>query len=219
MKSKKHLKFKKILDTDGQVMTDNSEYIIELSVSKNSGNYLVHKEVLRQIITRKKFISSTKTRAEVRGGGRKPWRQKGTGRARAGSTRSPLFKGGGTIFGPKPRLIKYKLNQKERQLTRKTILVSKYPIMTTVIDNLENSLQIPKTKALLQIFHNCNVNLNKKTLLIIDKNSIPLKFSSRNIKNLQLVLASNLNTVSLLNAEQIILTPLALLKIQEIYGD
>ena len=141
MKSKKYLKFKKILDTDGQVMTDNSEYTIELSVSQNSGNYLVHKEVLRQIITRKKFISSTKTRAEVRGGGRKPWRQKGTGRARAGSTRSPLFKGGGIIFGPKPRVIKYKLNRKERELTRKTILASKYAVMTTVIDNLENSLQ------------------------------------------------------------------------------
>lgn len=219
MKSKKYLKFKKIINTNGQIIKDNSEYLIELSVSENSGNYLVHKEILKQLISRKKSISSTKTRAEVRGGGRKPWRQKGTGRARAGSNRSPLFKGGGTIFGPKPKQIKYKLNQKERKLTRKTVLASKYPIMTKVIDNLENSLEVPKTRVLLQIFKNCNIDINKKTLLILDKISLSLKLSSQNVKNLQLILASNLNTLSLLNSEQIIVTPSALLTIQEIYGD
>nr|YP_009496574.1 ribosomal protein L4 [Actinocyclus subtilis]AWT39287.1 ribosomal protein L4 [Actinocyclus subtilis] len=219
MKSKKYLKFNEILDTNGQIIADSPEHTIELSINENSGSYLVHKEILRQSIAKKKLISSTKTRAEVSGGGRKPWRQKGTGRARAGSNRSPLFKGGGTVFGPKPRIIDYKLNQKERYLTRKIVLASKYSIMTTIIDNLEDSLQISKTKALLQIFTNCNIDLNKKTLLIIDKNSVPLKLSSRNIKNLQLMLASNLNTVNLLAAEQIILTPSSLLKIKEIYGD
>ena len=98
MKSKKYLKFNVVVDKNGQIVTDHPEHIIILSVSKNSGNYLVHKELLRQSITKKQSISSTKTRGEVRGGGRKPWRQKGTGRARAGSKRSPLFTGGGVVF-------------------------------------------------------------------------------------------------------------------------
>jgi len=219
MKSKKYLKFNVVVDKNGQIVTDHPEHIIILSVSKNSGNYLVHKELLRQSITKKQSISSTKTRGEVRGGGRKPWRQKGTGRARAGSKRSPLFTGGGVVFGPKPKQTNYKLNKKERFLTRKTVLASKYPIMTTVIDNLENTLQVSNTKAFLQIFQNCNIDLDKKTLIILDKKSKSLKFSSRNLKNLRLTLASNLNTYSLLAAEQIILTPSALLRMQEIYGD
>ena len=99
------------------------------------------------------------------------------------------------------------------------MLASKYSIMTTVIDNLENIMQIPKTKAFLEILSNCNINLNKKTLVIINEKTKSLKFATRNLKNLELVLASNLNTLSLLKAEQIILTPSALLKIQEIYGD
>lgn len=219
MKNKKYLKFNVVIDKNGQILKNHSETTIVLSVSKNSGNYLVHKEILRQFITNKQSISSTKTRGEIRGGGRKPWRQKGTGRARAGSKRSPLFTGGGTVFGPKPKQINYKLNQKERYLTRKTVLVSKYPVMTAVINNLENTLQVSNTKALLRIFQNCNIDLSKKTLIILEKTSKSLKFSSRNLKNLKLILASNLNTLSLLAAEQIILTPAALLRIQEIYGD
>ena len=87
------------LDINGQVLND--EHQIELNVLEKSGNYLIHKDVLRQQISKKQGTASSKTRSEVRGGGRKPWRQKGTGRARAGSNRSPLWKGGGVIFGPK----------------------------------------------------------------------------------------------------------------------
>merc|ERR1711966_477772 len=185
----------------------NSKQTLSLSVLESSGNYLVHKDLIRHLLAKKQSTSSTKTRSEVSGGGRKPWRQKGTGRARAGSNRSPLWRGGGSIFGPKPKTIKNKLNKKERQLALKTVLAGKYSIMTTVIKDFVN------------VFNNCNVNLNKKTLLIVDKKSKLLTLSSRNIKNIELSSASNLNTFSLLAAEQIVLTQSALSKIQEVYGD
>ena len=96
------------LSTDGQV--SNTDQNLELKVLENTSNYLIHKDITRHRILGKQGTVSTKTRAEVRGGGRKPWRQKGTGRARAGSNRSPLWKGGGVIFGPKPKQVKFKLN-------------------------------------------------------------------------------------------------------------
>ena len=99
------------LDVNGQVLND--EHKLELSVLEKSGNYLVHRDILRHQISQKQGTVSTKTRSEVRGGGAKPWQQKGSGRARAGSNRSPLWKGGGVIFGPKPRKTILKLNKKE----------------------------------------------------------------------------------------------------------
>jgi large subunit ribosomal protein L4 len=218
MADKKSFTFDVILDTNGQVI-DSSKQTLTLSILENSGNYLVHKDLIRQVLAKKQSTSSTKTRSEVSGGGRKPWRQKGTGRARAGSNRSPLWRGGGSIFGPKPKIIKHKLNKKERQLALKTVFAGKYSIMTTVINDFENILKTPSTKNLLQVFKNCNVKLDKKTLLIVDKESEQLKLSIRNIKNTKLSSASNLNTFNLLAAEQIILTPSALSKIQEVYGD
>jgi len=218
MADRKSLTFDVILDTNGQVV-NNSKQTLTLSILENSGNYLVHKDLIRQLLAKKQSTSSTKTRSEVSGGGRKPWRQKGTGRARAGSNRSPLWRGGGSIFGPKPKTIKHKLNKKERQLALKTVLAGKYSTMTTVIKDFENSLETPSTKKILQVFKNCNIELNKKTLLIVDEKSEQLKLSIRNIKNIELSSASNLNTFNLLAAEQIVLTPSALSKIQEVYGD
>lgn len=218
MVDKKCFNFNIVVDTNGQVV-DNSKHVISLLIPKSSGNYLVHKYMIRQLVNKKQLTSSTKTRSEVRGGGRKPWRQKGTGRARAGSNRSPLWRGGGSIFGPKPKKIKHKLNRKERQLTLKTIFASKYSVMTKVINNFENFLQVPSTKELLRVFKKCNIKLNKKTLIIVSEKSTPLILSARNIKNVKMSSASNLNTFKLLLAEQIILTPSALSKIQEIYGN
>lgn len=191
---------------------------LKLSVLEKSGNYLVHKDLLRHQNLQRQGSSSTKTRSEVRGGGRKPWKQKGTGRARAGSNRSPLWKGGGVIFGPKPKTVSLKLNKKERRLVLQTLLYNKKNNFL-VINNLEAELTKSKTKDFLRICNHCKINLEQKILVIVSKKTIPLKLSTQNIKNIELISASNLNTFSLLKAKQIILTPLAINDIKEIYCD
>ena len=203
-----------VLDTNGQISDEQQQ--LELTVLENSGNYLIHKDIVRQQIQQKQGTVSTKTRSEVRGGGRKPWRQKGTGRARAGSNRSPLWKGGGVIFGPKPRTISLKLNKKERVLSLQTLLYNKRNIIS-VVDNLENMLDTPKTKLFSDFCEKCGIDLSQKTLLIVSEKTECLKLSTRNLKNVELILASNLNTFSLLKAKQIILTPLAINVIKETY--
>ena len=203
-----------VLDTNGQIL--NEQQKLELNVLETSGNYLIHKDISRQQIQQKQGTVSTKTRSEVRGGGRKPWRQKGTGRARAGSNRSPLWKGGGVIFGPKPRTISLKLNKKERVLSLQTLLYNKRNIIS-VVDNLENMLDTPKTKLFSDFCEKCGIDLSQKTLLIVSEKTECLKLSTRNLKNVELILASNLNTFSLLKAKQIILTPLAVNVIKETY--
>ena len=196
----------------------NSSQELMLTVLDKSGNYLIHKDFLRHSNSRRQRTVSTKTRSEVRGGGRKPWQQKGTGRARAGSNRSPLWNGGGVIFGPKPKSISFKLNKKERQLALQTLLYNKKNNIL-IIENLESELQDTKTKNFLKICEKCTINLEQKVLIIVSKKTIPLKLATQNIQNVELILASNLNTLSLLKAKQIILTPLALNKIKEIYCD
>lgn len=205
-----------VLDTKGQVL--NSEQQFELNIVEQSSNYLIHKDITRQQIAKKQGTVSTKVRSEVRGGGRKPWKQKGTGRARAGSNRSPLWKGGGVIFGPKPRVTKIKLNQKERQLALQTLLYNKRNSIS-VLEDLENIIESPKTNTFCTICKNCGISLNKKLLIIVSKKTEALKLSTRNLKNVELILASNLNTLSILKTEQILLTPQAISNIKEIYCD
>merc|ERR1712231_34341 len=131
-----------------------------------SGNYLIHKDLHRQEIHKKQGTVSTKTRSEVRGGGRKPWRQKGTGRARAGSNRSPLWKGGGVIFGPKPKTKSLKLNKKERLLSLQTLLYNKRNNIL-VLDNLEEIFTSAKTKLFLDLCNKLNIDLNRKVLIVV----------------------------------------------------
>ena len=202
------------LDINGQVQND--EHKLELNVLDVSGNYLIHKDILRHQISQKQGTVSTKTRSEVRGGGRKPWRQKGTGRARAGSNRSPLWKGGGVIFGPKPKSTTLKLNKKERKLALQTLLYNKRNIIS-VLDNLETVLESSKTKTFSEICKKCEISLDQKVLLVVSEKTPALKLSTRNIKNIELISASNLNTFSLLKAKQILLTPQAVKDIKEIY--
>jgi large subunit ribosomal protein L4 len=204
------------LDINGKQLSESHE--LKLNVLENSGNYLLHKDIIRHSSSQTQGTTSTKTRSEVRGGGRKPWRQKGTGRARAGSNRSPLWKGGGVIFGPKPKKISLKLNKKERQLALQTLLYNKKNNIV-LIEDLENGIAKPKTKDFLRICQDCKINLDQKVLVIVSKKTIPLKLSTQNVKNVELILASNINTLSLLKAKQIILTPLAINDIKEIYCD
>ena len=204
------------LDITGKQL--NSEQELKLNVLDESGNYLVHKDFLRHSTSQRQGTVSTKTRSEVRGGGRKPWQQKGTGRARAGSNRSPLWKGGGVIFGPKPRNVSLKLNKKERRLALQTLLYNKKNSIL-MIDNLENEIVEAKTKNFLKVCESCAIDLEQKVLIVVSKKTIPLKLATQNLKNVELILASNLNTFSLLKAKQIILTPLALTDIKEMYCD
>jgi large subunit ribosomal protein L4 len=204
------------LDITGKPLNSTQE--LQLSVLDKSGNYLVHKDLLRHSNSQRQGTVSTKTRSEVRGGGRKPWRQKGTGRARAGSNRSPLWKGGGVIFGPKPKTVSLKLNKKERRLALQTLLYNKKNNIV-IIENLENELTDSKTKQFLNICNNCSIDSNQKVLVIVSEKTVPLKLSTKNLKNVELISAANLNTLSLLRAKQIILTPLALNNIKEIYCD
>ena len=204
------------LDINGKQLDSNCE--LKLNVLETSGNYLLHKDFLRHSSSQKQGTVSSKTRSEVRGGGRKPWKQKGTGRARAGSNRSPLWKGGGVIFGPKPRKILLKLNKKERRLALQTLLYNKRNNIL-IIENLESEISEPKTKNFLKIFNNCSIDLNQKILVIVSNKTTALKLSMQNLKNIELISASNLNTLSLLKAKQIILTPLAINYIKEIYCD
>ena len=160
------------LDITGKPLGSTQE--LELSVLEKSGNYLVHKDLLRHSNSQRQGTVSTKTRSEVRGGGKKPWRQKGTGRARAGSNRSPLWKGGGVIFGPKPKTVSLKLNKKERRLALQTLLYNKKNNIL-IIENLENEIKESKTKNFLKICDDCAINLNQKVLVIVSKKTVPLK--------------------------------------------
>ena len=134
MTVRKYIKYNS-LDINGKIL--NKESQLELNVIEKGGNYLIHKDILRHQVQQKQITASTKNRSQVRGGGCKPWKQKGTGKARAGSNRSPLWRGGGVIFGPKPKVIKLKLNKKERKLALQTLLYNRRNNIL-IIDNLED---------------------------------------------------------------------------------
>ena len=204
------------INIDGQKV--DSIYKLQLNVLEEQGNYLLHKDLLRHLNSQKQGTTSTKTRGEIRGGGRKPWKQKGTGRARAGSNRSPLWRGGGVIFGPKPKKILLKSNKKERQLALQTLLYNKKQKIL-VFQNFESDMKEGKTKSFLNICKNCNINLDQKLLIVVSKKTIPLKLATQNLKNVELISSLNLNTFSLLKAKQIILSSSALNDIKEVYCD
>lgn len=191
---------------------------LELKVLEKTGNYFLHKDLLRHSNSLKQGTFSTKTRSEIRGGGRKPWQQKGSGRARAGSNRSPLWKGGGVIFGPKPKTTVLKSNKKERKLALQTLFYNKKKSIL-IIEDLEKQLTQSKTKKFLKICKNCRVNINQKLLVIVSEKTMPLKLATQNLKNVELIAANNLNTLSLLKANQIMITLPAIKNVKEIYCD
>jgi large subunit ribosomal protein L4 len=186
--------------------------------SEKSASHVVHRALVRQLANARQGTVSTKTRAEVSGGGRKPWRQKGTGRARAGSNRSPLWRGGGVIFGPKPRDYSLKMNRKERRLALRTALQSRANDLIVVQDFAEK-LPRPKTKDLVNALKGWGVEPESKVLLILAERDEMVYLSARNLEKLRLISANNLNVFDLLAADQIVATTSALEKIQEVYGD
>ncbi|MBD2387585.1 50S ribosomal protein L4 [Cylindrospermum sp. FACHB-282] len=194
------------------------ETSFELRVAKpETASHIVHRALVRQLNNARQGTASTKTRSEVRGGGRKPWRQKGTGRARAGSIRSPLWRGGGVIFGPKPRDFDLKLNRKERRLALRTALVSRIEDLI-VVEEFSAELQRPKTKELVAALARWGAAPEMKALLILPEIAENIRLSARNIENLKLIAADQLNVYDLLHADKVVVTASALEKIQEVYS-
>jgi len=178
---------------------------------------LIHQVVVAMQAGLRKSWAHVKTRAEVRGGGRKPWRQKGTGRARAGSIRSPLWRGGGVIFGPrKEKVYKKKINKKVKRLALKMALSDKVLNKKIVIlDKLE--LPETKTKEMEKILEKLP-NKKEKTLIALAKKDDKIILSSRNIPYLRTSLANNLNLIDLLNYKYFLTTKEGIKKIEATYG-
>ena len=193
---------------------------LDLKVAKEeNAAHIVHRALVRQINNARQGNASTKTRAEVRGGGRKPWRQKGTGRARAGSIRSPLWRGGGVIFGPKPRDYTTKMNRKERRLALRTAFQGCADSLI-VVQDFANELDQPKTKEIIAALGRWGIeDSSEKILMVTAEKNDTVTRSVRNIPNVKLIAATNLNIFDILHAEHIIVTASALDKIQEVYGE
>ena len=180
----------------------------------DTSNFIIHRAFQTQLNNERQGTVKTKTRAEVRGGGRKPWKQKGTGRARAGSNRSPLWKGGGVSFGPKPKIYSNKINRKERRLAIGALLTKKYNDITVI-----NSLKIKslKTKDFLESINNLGINLSEKITIILPIWDLNLTYATCNLKNITLVRANNLNIKQLLLTKYIVTTVESLKIIEETY--
>ena len=192
---------------------------LDLKVAKETtANDLMHRAVLRQQAHSRQGTASTLTRSEVRGGGRKPYKQKGTGRARQGSIRTPLRPGGGIIFGPKPRTYNLAMNRKERRLALRTALMARIDDVTVVKD-FGTSLEAPKTKEIKDALGRLGIAADAKVLIVLTEPSDVVRRSVRNLEKVKLIAANQLNVFDLLHANALVLGEDALAIIQEVYGD
>ena len=192
----------------GQIALDEKVFGVEPNL------HVMHLALRRQLNNGRAGTACTKTRAEVSGGGRKPWKQKGTGRARAGSLRSPLFAGGGVIFGPKPRDYSFSMPQKARRLALKSALSAR--IDNTVLVKDFSEINEPKTKLMAETLKALKVE--GKILIIADVKAAEnayLELSARNLPNVRIILPSNLNVKDLLEADNVIITEAAINEITE----
>nr|YP_011007277.1 50S ribosomal protein L4 [Scytothamnus australis]WAM64706.1 50S ribosomal protein L4 [Scytothamnus australis] len=199
----------------GEESGDDITLTLKSKEETDTNNYIIQRAFLTQRLNERQGNANTLTRAEVRGGGRKPWRQKGTGRARAGSNRSPLWKGGGVSFGPKPKLYSNKINRKEWQLGLRSLLIAKQENIT-ILNNF-NILEY-KTDKIIEILSIFNVSLFEKTLIIVPKIEDTLLKSTRNIKTINVILANNLNLKQILFAKNLFIVRDSLKTIEETYN-
>lgn len=179
---------------------------------------ILHRIYITKLKQSKKYIASTKTKGEVSGGGRKPWRQKGTGNARAGSIRSPLWRGGGVIFGPKPHLVLKKINKKEIFYGLQAILSLKSNNYIFLDDLILNKNLTIKTKYIIQLLTNLKISKTQQILFIIPQINKNLWLSTRNIKNIKINVCTNLNFKDLIQATTIILSPSTYIYLKNIYN-
>jgi large subunit ribosomal protein L4 len=196
------------------------EQVEEIELNENIfgievNQHVVYEVVKNQLANKRQGTQSTKTRAEVRGGGRKPWRQKGTGRARQGSIRAPHFSGGGVTFAPKPRDYSYKVPKKVRRLAMKSALTSK--VLNNeiiVIDDIK--FDSPKTKDMTNFL--TKINADKKALIVMGEKNENIIKSANNIPNVQTALVNTLNVYDILKYNSFIITKDAVRKVEEVYA-
>jgi len=202
-----------------ETKTDSTDAELLVNVSEDKANSLIHRALVKQQKEKRQGTSSTKTRAEVRGGGKKPWSQKGRGRARAGSANSPLWKGGGVSFGPKPKTYTSKLNKKEWKLSLQTLLYNKKE-NTILLDSFAELTRSYKTKDLLSNLNKIVSNTNEKISLVVpDKeiNMSNLVLASKNLSNITVLPANALNIERLVMSNVIVMSQQTLTRIKEVY--
>ena len=202
-----------IYNVDGKVVgsMDLNENVFGVEIRPD----VMHEVVVNYLANQRQGTQSTKTRTEVRGGGIKPWRQKGTGRARQGSIRAPQWVGGGVALGPKPRDYRYAVNKKTRRLALKSALSSKVQgNEVIVLDAL--SLEEIKTKQVVSMLKNLNVN--EKALIVLPENDKNVTLSARNIKGVDTTYVGAINTYEVLNHTKCIILKDAVTKLEEVYA-
>ena len=202
-----------VYDIKGKKVSDIelNEKIFGIEPNEN----IVHEVLLNYLANQRQGTQSTKTRAEVSGGGRKPWRQKGTGRARQGSIRAPQWIKGGIALGPKPRSYRYSLNKKEKQLAIKSVLSSKVlEKELTVVDKLE--LKEIKTKSMVKAF--ADLKLSGKTLVVLPEKNLNVQASTNNIEGAKTILVNEINVYDLLKYTNLVLPLDTVKKLEEVYA-
>lgn len=193
----------------GEIELNDEIFAVEIK------EHLVHSAVVLYLANQRQGTQSAKTRAEVRGGGRKPWRQKGTGRARQGSIRSPQWKGGGVVFAPKPRSYSFKMNKTEKRIALKSVLTSRVQENKFIVLDELNLTEI-KTKTMKQVVDALKL---KKALVITDgEGSQNVMLSARNIQGIRTSAVNNINVHDILKYDTIVVTKEALAKIEEVYA-
>ncbi|MGI6492764.1 MAG: 50S ribosomal protein L4 [Pelotomaculum sp.] len=197
----------------------SGEQVGELELSEDIFGFevneaILHDAVVAQLARRRLGTHDTKTRSEVRGGGRKPWRQKGTGRARVGSIRSPIWRGGGTVFGPHPRDYGYSLPRKVRRQALKSALSAKVNAGDIVVlDTL--TMEAPKTREMVEILGNLKVN---DALLVTAAKDEAIEKSARNIPNIKTLVANGLNVYDILAYDKLVITKDAVTRVEEVFA-
>lgn len=194
--------------------TQNGELTLNESIFGIEPNEnVVYDAIIMQRASLRQGTHAVKNRSAVRGGGRKPWRQKGTGRARQGSIRSPQWRGGGVVFGPTPRSYSYKLPKKVRRLAIKSVLSDKVANNNLVaVDAL--SFAAPKTKEFKQVLE--NLNLSEKVLLVVENDNDMTVLSARNLPQVAVVTADNLSVLDVVSATKLLATQAALTQLEEV---
>ena len=202
-----------VYDIKGKKVSDVelNEKVFGIEPNEN----IVHEVLINYLANQRQGTQSTKTRAEVRGGGRKPWRQKGTGRARQGSIRAPQWIKGGIALGPKPRSYSYTLNKKEKRLAIRSILSSKVlEKELTVVDKLE--LKEIKTKSMVKAF--ADLKLSGKTLVVLPEKNLNVQASTNNIEGAKTILVNEINVYDLLKYTNLVLPLDTVKKLEEVYA-